>query len=78
MWSPDGQRCYYTSNRNGAFNVWMQSPGREPEKITSYDGLSLGLPESLLYTKFALGQDRLVLPLEEGSGEIGIMRRLPE
>ena len=77
MWHPDGARLYYTSNQNGAFNVWMLAPGREPVQVTAYDGLATGLPEVALYTKFAVSRDHLILPVENRSGEIWVMQRQP-
>jgi serine/threonine protein kinase len=73
-WSPDGSKVYFTSNRNGAFNVWVQSIlGGEPERVTNYEGLSFGLPEEALYTKFAVSSTSLVVPLEERRGNIYVL-----
>lgn len=73
-WSPDGCWFYFTSNRDGVFNVWaMPSGGGEPHKVTSYQGLSFGLPEAALFTKFAISSHLLVVPLESRRGDIYIL-----
>jgi serine/threonine protein kinase len=73
-WAPDGSRIYFTSNRSGAFNVWVQGTrGGDPEQVTEYEGLSFGLPEEALYTKFAVSSSSLVVPLEERRGNIYVL-----
>jgi Tol biopolymer transport system component len=64
-WDPSGRRFYFTSNRNGAFNVWVQEePGGQARQVTHFDGQSRGLPEEALYTKFAVSGSRLIVPIE--------------
>jgi hypothetical protein len=54
--------------------VWVQSIlGGEPERVTNYEGLSFGLPEEALYTKFAVSSTSLVVPLEERRGNIYVL-----
>ncbi|MCK5572886.1 MAG: PD40 domain-containing protein, partial [Bacteroidetes bacterium] len=73
-WAPDGRWIYFTSNRTGAFNVWKKSiDGGEPERVTDFEGLSFGLPEEALYTKFAVSSSFLVVPLEARRGNIYIL-----
>ena len=74
VWAPDGRWIYFTSNRTGAFNVWKKSiDGGEPERVTDFEGLSFGLPEEALYTKFAVSSSFLVVPLEARRGNIYIL-----
>jgi len=76
-WSPDGRWFYFTSDRSGAFNIWvMPSEGGEVRQVTTYKGLSSGLPESVLYTKFAVSSTRLILPLENRKGNIYILENI--
>ena len=72
---PDGSRFYFTSNRSGAFNVWMLAADGSLRRVTAYDGLTMGMPDTALYTKFAVTRDRLVLPLERRAGEIWLLDR---
>jgi serine/threonine protein kinase len=73
-WAPEGSRVYYTSNRSGAFNVWVKDiRGGEPNQVTDYEGLSFGLPEEALYTKFAVSATSLIVPLEERRGNIYVL-----
>ncbi|MFQ6069930.1 MAG: protein kinase [Candidatus Aminicenantales bacterium] len=74
-WSPDYRWFYFTSNRDGVFNIWaMPSEGGEAHQVTDYDELSFGMPEAVLYTKFAVSEELLVLPLESRKGDIYILR----
>jgi hypothetical protein len=41
--------------------------------VTSFDGLSFGLPEEALYTKFTIADSSLVLPLEGRRGNIYVL-----
>jgi len=74
VWAPDGQSILFSSDRGGGFNIWRQRiRGGEPEPVTSFDGLSFGLPEEALYTKFTLGSSALVVPLEGRRGNIFVL-----
>lgn len=76
-WSTDGRQFYFTSNRNGAFNVWMMDTvDGEPRQLTDFRGLSHGLPEVALFTKFAVSSSSLILPMEDRTGDIYILENL--
>jgi serine/threonine protein kinase len=76
-WSPDGSRFYFISNRSGAFNVWVKpAGGGEEVQVTDFKALSFGLPNSVLYTKFAVSASRLIIPMETISGEIYILENV--
>jgi len=36
MWSPDGKRIFFVSDRSGADNLWSIVPGSQPQKLTSF------------------------------------------
>ncbi|MGB2906357.1 MAG: protein kinase [Candidatus Aminicenantaceae bacterium] len=76
-WSPDSRRFYFTSNRSGAFNVWMRATGEdEVLPVTIFPGQPVGLPESELFTKFAVTDSFLVVPLQTRTGNIYILENL--
>ena len=35
MWSPDGKRLFYVSDRSGSDNIWSVVPGSQPQKLTN-------------------------------------------
>jgi Tol biopolymer transport system component len=73
-WSPDGRWFYFTSNRSGAFNVWvMPGEGGEARQVTDGNGMNGGLPDTALYTKFAVSRNELFLPLDIRRGDIYIL-----
>jgi hypothetical protein len=76
-WSPDGRWFYFVSNRSGVFNVWVKpAAGGEARQVTAYDGLSAGLPDFVLFTKFAVSSSHLIVPLETRKGNIYILENL--
>ncbi len=76
-WSPDGRWFYFVSNRRGAFNVWIKpAAGGEARPVTAYKGLSIGLPDFVLFTKFAVSTSHLIVPLETRRGNIYILENL--
>ena len=36
MWTPDGKRLYFVSDRGGAENLWTVTTGSTPQKVTSF------------------------------------------
>ena len=73
-WSPDGKWFYFTSDRDGAFAVWrMPADGGEPER---FNPGALNLPEAALFTKFAVTNDALILPVETRRGDVHILENL--
>jgi serine/threonine protein kinase/sugar lactone lactonase YvrE len=77
-WSPDGRWFYFISNRgSGVFNVWVKpTGGGEARQVTTYKGLSPGLPDFILFTKFAVSSSHLVVPIETRRGNIYILENL--
>ncbi len=76
-WSPDGSRFYFVSNRSGAFNIWVKpAGGGEEVQVTDFKPLSFGLPNSVIYTKFAISKSSLIIPLETINGEIYILENV--
>lgn len=76
-WSPDGRWFYFVSNRSGSFHVWMKpTRGGEPRQVTDFKGLSLELPDFVLYAKFAVSSKTLILPLEARKGNIYIYENI--
>jgi serine/threonine protein kinase len=76
-WSPDGRWFYFVSNRSGVFNVWVKpAAGGEARQVTAYKGLSAGLPDFVLFTKFAVSSSHLIVPLETRRGNIYILENL--
>lgn len=73
-WSPDGKWIYFSSNRSGEFNIWkMPASGGEPEQVTHFEGSGSNLPETALFTKFAVTATRLIVPLETRQGGIYVL-----
>lgn len=76
-WSPDESRFYFVSDSSGTFNIWMKIQNSDKlHQVTSYKDLSFGLPESILFTKFAVTSEALILPLEKRDGDIHILENL--
>ena len=76
-WSPDGSLFYFVSDRSGVFNIWVKpSEGGIERQITNFTGLSNGLSESVLYTKFAVSNKKLIIPIEDRKGDIYILENI--
>lgn len=72
-WSPDGRWFYFVSNRTGAYNIWVKpSGGGEERQVTTFANHSYGLPDFVLYTKFTVASDKMIVPLESRTGNIFI------
>jgi len=73
-WSPDGSRFYFSSNRGGEFAIWMVPSDRadevDPRRVTAE---ALHLPETSLYTKFAVTTKELIVPLENRRGNVYVL-----
>jgi TolB protein len=64
-WTPDGERLYYVSQKVGLNNIFMyRMQDNRSYQITTFDKPDRGLPESLLFTKFDVSDDKLILPIE--------------
>lgn len=76
-WSHDGRWFYFISDRSGAFNVWAKSTeSGEIHRVTDYSGQPQGLPDAVLYTKFAVTPSHLIIPLESRKGNVFILENL--
>jgi Tol biopolymer transport system component len=77
-WSPDGRWIYFSSNRSGRFDLWvMPTSGGEPRQVTSYGSALMGLPDQANYTRFAVSDTQLVIPLETRSSDIHLVDLRP-
>ncbi len=73
-WSPDGRWFYFSSNRDGEFNIWkMPAEGGDPQQVTSFEGSAASLPETALFTKFAVTATQLIVPLETRQGGVYVL-----
>ncbi len=74
-WSPDERWFFFASDRSGAFNIWAQRTGEgsAPFQVTMFEALDHGLPETVLYTKFAVAPGRLIIPVEDRSGGLWML-----
>jgi serine/threonine protein kinase/Tol biopolymer transport system component len=73
-WSPDGKWFYFTSDRGGTFAIWrMPGSGGEPEQFSRG---ALDLPETALYTKFAVTNKEVIAPVESRRGDVYILENL--
>ena len=79
-WSPDGRWFYFSSNRSGAFNIWMMpAAGGEAVQVTNGRDLAGSMPNEALYTKFAVTDSEIILPIESQRGDIYLLEfRGPE
>ncbi|MGD8330733.1 MAG: protein kinase [Acidobacteriota bacterium] len=76
-WSPDEHWFFFASDRSGSFNIWVQEANvdnPEPFRVTNFAALNTGLPETVLYTKFAVAPGRLIIPVEERSGGLWLLQ----
>jgi len=73
-WSPDERFLYFASDRSGSFNVWARNlESGEEFRITQFDDLDSGLPESVILTRIAVGTGFVIVPVEERSGGLWIL-----
>ena len=77
-WSPDERWFFFASDRSGSFNIWAQRFGTEeqPFQVTSFAALAHGLPEAVVYTKFAVVSGRLIIPVEDRSGGLWLLEHI--
>ncbi len=74
-WSPDGSRLYFVSDASGTYEVWMQDGLGHPQQVTRLGSSRGGLPDSSFFTKFAVGQDHLIVPTDAVTGKIWVLER---
>jgi len=77
-WSRDERWFFFASDRSGSFNIWAQEigSGDGPFQVTNFTALNHGLPEGVIYTKFAVTADRLIIPVEDRSGGIWVLEEI--
>ncbi|MCP4123844.1 MAG: protein kinase [Bacteroidetes bacterium] len=74
-WSPDQRWFYFVSDRGGNYNIWrIPAEGGEAVPVTNFNDPAFGLSESSLFTKFAVGHDQLILPLESRKGDLYLLK----
>ncbi len=73
FYSPDGNRLYFASNESGPYEIWMRDANGNHIQVTTLGGTRGGMPSEDMFTKFAVGTDRLIVPLETVSGEIWLL-----
>lgn len=79
-WSPDGKTIYFLSERGGFFNVWATrfDPARGARSgdafpVTLFDSRTFMIPKDTPNVGLSLTQDRLVLTMEQVSGNIWVL-----
>jgi TolB protein len=75
-WSPDERWFFFASDRSGSFNIWAQSATEadaEPFQVTRFAALDHGMPEAVLYTKFAVAPGRLIIPVDHRAGGLWLL-----
>lgn len=66
---------YFSPDRSGSFEIWLRQQDGHHVQVTHDSSLTRGMPEEGLYTKFAVGTTRLILPIETRTGEIYMLER---
>jgi Tol biopolymer transport system component/DNA-binding winged helix-turn-helix (wHTH) protein len=79
-WSPDGKTIYFVSRPGGFFNVWgihfdpaAGKPIGQPFKVSKFDSPRLMIPHWIAPVGFSLTQNKLVLTMSQGSGNIWVL-----
>jgi Tol biopolymer transport system component len=79
-WSPDGRTIYFVSKPGGFFNVWgvhfdplAGKPVGQPFQVSHFDRPRLMIPRFMPPVGMSLTQDKLVLTMEQESGNIWIL-----
>jgi Tol biopolymer transport system component len=79
-WSPDGKTIYFVAQHGGFFNLWgihfdpaAGKPIREPFQVSKFDSARLMIPRFIPPVGLSLTQDKLVLTMEEESGNIWVL-----
>ena len=71
MYSPDGRFLYYVSDHSGHNNLWaIELDSSTDLQITDYAENDRGLPLEPLFTKPAITDDAIILPIEQRHGNI--------
>lgn len=75
VWSVDGSRLYYASKASGQYEIWMRSQEGTVTQVTYLGSARGGLPMVDTLTKFAVGRDALIVPVETRRAEIWMLER---
>lgn len=74
-WSPNGRFFYFSSDRSGEFQIWVRSEQTgEIRQVTDFKGPAFGLPQSALYTKFAVADSQLIVPLQTRKTDVAVLQ----
>jgi TolB protein len=74
-WSPNGRYFYFSSDRSGEFEIWVRSEQTgEIHQVTDFKGPEFGLPQSALYTKFAVADTHLIVPLQTRKADVAVLQ----
>jgi Tol biopolymer transport system component/DNA-binding winged helix-turn-helix (wHTH) protein len=79
-WSPDGKTIYFVSGRNGFYNVYgvRFDPARRktfgsPFRVTDFRSTAAMIPKGIIGVDLGISQDRLVVNVEQLSGNIWVL-----
>ena len=79
-WSPDGKTIYFVSGRNGFNNVYgvRFDPAKgkafgSPFRVTDFRSPTAMIPQSIIPVELGISQDRLVVNIEQLSGNIWVL-----
>jgi Tol biopolymer transport system component/DNA-binding winged helix-turn-helix (wHTH) protein len=82
-WSPDGKVVYYLSLHEGVFNVWGTRFDRlkgkrvgEPFRVTSFKHPGFSIAGAVQAVELSITENKLVVPIEERSGNIWMLDNL--
>ena len=84
-WSPDGRLLYLIRYKNSFFNVWARrfdttkgQPVDEPFQVTRFNGPSRQISIDFEVTDLNVSKSRLILPIQEQTGNIGILNNVDQ
>jgi Tol biopolymer transport system component/DNA-binding winged helix-turn-helix (wHTH) protein len=79
-WSPDGKTVYFVSRRNGFYNVYgvrfdpaQGKPFGSPFQVTEFQSLAAMIPRGIMGVELGISQDRLVINVEQVTGNIWVL-----
>jgi Tol biopolymer transport system component len=82
-WAPDGKTLYFTSNRNGAVNLWGRrfdsaagTPLGHTFQVTAFETPQFMFASDTKSMDFAIAPDRVLLPIARNAGQIWILDRV--
>jgi Tol biopolymer transport system component len=79
-WSPDGKTVYFVSSKSGIFNVFgmrfdaiKRTPVGQPFAVTSFENVGTQIAENIQNVDMSLTEDKLVLTMEDRTGNVWIL-----